>query len=79
MVAVPREIVNHVPANKLKMESKTRILFGFVNRFATNKLNPIISNADGKKTVPKFKISNRVKTNKIEPVRNRTEPITIPV
>ena len=76
---MPREIVNHVPANKLKMESKTRILLGLVNRFAINRLNPTISNADGKNTVPKFKISNFEKTNKIEPVRNRIEPITIPV
>jgi len=77
-VAVPRDINSQIPANKLKNENITAILFTLVNRFAINKLIPIIISADGTNTVPKFKISNCVNTKRTVPVRKKTEPITIP-
>lgn len=76
---MPRDITNHIPANKLNTENTTETLFTFVNRFAINELKPMTNNAEGIKTVPKFNISNRVNTNMIVPVRNITEPITTPV
>jgi hypothetical protein len=77
-VAVPREISNQIPANKLKIENKTEIVLALVNRFAISKLIPITISADGMKTVPKFNISNCVNTNNIVPVRKITELKTIP-
>lgn len=76
---MPRDITNHVPANKLKIENTTETLFTFVNRFAVNKLIPKTNSTEGINTVPKFNISNRANTNMIVPVRNITEPITTPV
>ena len=76
---MPRDITNHVPANKLNIENTTETLFTFVNRFAINKLSPITNSTEGINTVPKFNISNRVNTKIIVPVRHITEPITTPV
>lgn len=75
---MPRDITNHIPANKLNIENKTETLFIFVNRFAINKLNPMTNSTEGINTVPKFNISNRVNANIIVPERNMTEPITTP-